>query len=47
MVLQLPDDAKTQQVNQTLGSFVSSKLLERLSGRLAIVEPWRVRFRHA
>lgn len=34
------------QVNQALQSFASkSELLARLSGRLAIVETWRVRFR--
>lgn len=48
VVLQLPDDATAQHVNQTLASFVGNKtLLERLSGRLAIVESWRVRFRPA
>jgi predicted nuclease of predicted toxin-antitoxin system len=48
VVLQLPDDATAKQVNQTLESFVCNKpLLGRLSGRLAIVESWRVRFRPA
>ena len=46
IVLELPDDAITVQVNQALQSFVSKpELLARLPGRLAIVESWRVRFR--
>lgn len=46
IVLQLPDDAIAVQVNQTLQSFVGKpELLARLTGRLAIVESWRVRFR--
>jgi predicted nuclease of predicted toxin-antitoxin system len=46
IVLELPDDAIATQVNQTLQSFVSKpELLARLTGRLAIVESWRVRFR--
>jgi predicted nuclease of predicted toxin-antitoxin system len=48
IVLELPDDAIAAQVNQTLQSFVSQPaLLARLTGRLAIVESWRVRFRPA
>jgi predicted nuclease of predicted toxin-antitoxin system len=48
VVLQLPDDATATQVNQTLESFLSKpQFLEKLSGRLAIVEFWRVRFRPA
>ena len=46
IVLELPDDAIAAQVNQTLQSFVNKpELLARLTGRLAIVESWRVRFR--
>jgi predicted nuclease of predicted toxin-antitoxin system len=46
VVLELPDDAIAAQVNQALKSFVSKvELLARLTGRLAIVELWRVRFR--
>jgi argininosuccinate synthase len=46
IVLELPDDAIAAQVNQALQSFVSQpELLARLTGRLAIVESWRVRFR--
>jgi predicted nuclease of predicted toxin-antitoxin system len=46
IVLELPDDAIASQVNQALQSFVSKpELLSRLTGRLAIVELWRVRFR--
>ncbi len=46
IVLELPDDAMATQVNQALESFASrADLLARLPGRLAIVEPWRVRFR--
>ena len=46
IVLELPDDAVAAQVNQVLRSFVSKPdLLARLTGRLAIVESWRVRFR--
>jgi predicted nuclease of predicted toxin-antitoxin system len=46
IVLELPDDAIASQVNQALQSFVSQpELLARLTGRLAIVESWRVRFR--
>jgi predicted nuclease of predicted toxin-antitoxin system len=46
IVLELPDDAIASQVNQALQSFVGKpELLERLTGRLAIVESWRVRFR--
>ena len=46
IVLELPDDAIVTQINQTLKSFVSKPgLLARLTGRLAIVESWRARFR--
>ncbi len=46
VVLELPDDAITSQVNRALQSFVGNPaLLARLPGRLAIVESWRVRFR--
>jgi predicted nuclease of predicted toxin-antitoxin system len=46
IVLELPDDAIAAQVNETLNSFASKpELLARLTGRLAIVESWRVRFR--
>ena len=46
IVLELPHDAVATQVNQVLRSFVSKPdLLARLTGRLAIVESWRVRFR--
>jgi hypothetical protein len=46
IVLQLPDDATAKQVNQTLESFLrNAQFLEKISGRLAIVEFWRVRFR--
>jgi predicted nuclease of predicted toxin-antitoxin system len=48
IVLELPDDAIAAQVNQALQSFVGKpELLARLTGRLAIVETWRVRFRPA
>jgi predicted nuclease of predicted toxin-antitoxin system len=48
IVLELPDDAIASQVNQALQSFVGKpELLSRLTGRLAIVETWRVRFRPA
>ena len=46
IVLELPDDAIAAQVNQAMQSFVGKpELLARLTGRLAIVELWRVRFR--
>jgi predicted nuclease of predicted toxin-antitoxin system len=46
IVLELPDDAVAVQVTQALRSFVTRpELLARLTGRLAIVESWRVRFR--
>ncbi len=48
VVLQLPDDATAEQVVKLLESFVRREdWLARLSGRLAIVEIWRVRFRPA
>ncbi len=46
VVLQLPDDAVANVVVSALDSFLSQReLIERLPGRLAIVETWRVRFR--
>ncbi len=48
MVLDLPDDAVAAVVLKALESFLSQPhLVERLPGRLAIVELWRVRFRPA
>jgi predicted nuclease of predicted toxin-antitoxin system len=48
VVLELRDDATAHQVNQSLKAFVgNANLLDRLKGRLAIVESWRVRFRPA
>jgi predicted nuclease of predicted toxin-antitoxin system len=48
VVLELPDDATAAQVNQTLEMFVRNPdFLTRLSGRLAVVSLWRVRFRPA
>jgi predicted nuclease of predicted toxin-antitoxin system len=48
VVLQLPDDATASQVVKLLEAFVAQEaLLQRLGGRLAIVEPGRVRFRPA
>ncbi len=47
VVLQLPDDAVAGAVVRAFESFLSQReLVERLPGRLAIVEGWRVRFRH-
>jgi predicted nuclease of predicted toxin-antitoxin system len=46
VVLKLPDDAVASVVVSTFEAFLSQReLLERLPGRLAIVEGWRVRFR--
>ncbi len=46
LVLELPDDAMATFVLRVIGSFVSQKeLVEALSGRLAILEPARVRLR--
>ncbi|MGA8656691.1 MAG: DUF5615 family PIN-like protein [Chthoniobacterales bacterium] len=46
LVLALPDDAVATFVLRVMESFVSQKeLVEGLSGRLAILEPARVRFR--
>ena len=46
IVMDLPDDFLATEVLRILEVFLSRKeWLERLSGRLAIVEPWRVRFR--
>jgi predicted nuclease of predicted toxin-antitoxin system len=48
VVLDLPDDALIGQINRTLESFVTNvEWLSHVSGHLAIVEPWRVRFRPA
>jgi predicted nuclease of predicted toxin-antitoxin system len=48
VVLQLPEDATAQRVVQLLETFVRREdWLSELSGRLAIVEVWRVRFRPA
>jgi predicted nuclease of predicted toxin-antitoxin system len=48
MVLDLPDDAVAAVVLKALESFLAQPhWVERLSGRLAIVELWRVRFRPA
>jgi predicted nuclease of predicted toxin-antitoxin system len=48
VVLRLPDDASATQVVNLLEVFVrNNDWLARLSGRLAIVEVWRVRFRPA
>ena len=46
VVLDLPDDFPATEVLRILETFLSRKeWLERLPGRLAIVEPSRVRFR--
>jgi len=46
IVLELPDDAIAVQVTESLRMFlIRPELLVRLPGRLAVVEPWRVRFR--
>ena len=48
VVLRLPDDATAPQVVKSLEAFVCREdWLARLPGRLAIVEPTRVRFRPA
>ena len=48
VVLRLPDDATAPQVVKSLEAFVGREdWLARLPGRLAIVEPTRVRFRPA
>jgi len=48
VVFQLPDDATAPQVMKLLETFVRREdWLGRLSGRLASVEAWRVRFRPA
>ena len=48
VVLDLPNHAKAGQVTRVLETFVrTSGWLELLTGRLAIVEPSRVRFRPA
>jgi predicted nuclease of predicted toxin-antitoxin system len=46
IVLELPDDAVAATVVKVMESFLSQpQLLSQLTGRLAIVESWRVRFR--
>ncbi len=46
VVLDLPDDMVAADVLRVMEAFVSRpEWLERLPGRLAVVEPWRVRFR--
>jgi predicted nuclease of predicted toxin-antitoxin system len=48
IVLDLPNHATAAQVVKALETFARAKeWLDLLSGRLAIVEPWRVRFRPA
>lgn len=48
IVLELPDDAIAATVVKVLESFLSQpELLAQVSGRLAIVGSWRVRFRPA
>ena len=48
VVLRLPDDATAAPVVMLLQTFIRHEdWLARLSGRLAIVEVWRVRFRPA
>lgn len=48
IVLQLPDDAPAARVVKLLETFAGrADWLAKLSGRLAIVELWRVRFRPA
>jgi predicted nuclease of predicted toxin-antitoxin system len=48
VVLELPEDATAAMVVKVAESFISQpRLLSQLSGRLAIVELWRVRFRPA
>ena len=48
VVLQLPDDATAAQVVKLLETFVRRHdWLERVSGRQAILELWRIRFRPA
>lgn len=47
-VLKLPDDTAAPQILNVLETFVRREdWLDRLTGRLAIVEVWRVRFRPA
>jgi hypothetical protein len=48
IVLRVPDDATAMQVVRYLEAFVLRQdWLAQVSGRLAIVELWRVRFRPA
>jgi predicted nuclease of predicted toxin-antitoxin system len=48
IVLELPDDAVAATVVNVMESFLSQpQLLSQLTGRLAIVELWGVRFRPA
>jgi predicted nuclease of predicted toxin-antitoxin system len=45
LVLTLPDDATAADINQLLKSFIQQPaLLEKLSGRLAVVDKNRVRY---
>ena len=46
VVLELPDDSVAAAILKVIESFLSRKeWLEQLTGRLAVVESWRVRFR--
>jgi len=46
VVLELPDDAVATEIIALLGSFLRhEEWIARLSGRLAVVDPHRVRFR--
>ena len=46
IVLELPDDAVAEVVVRVMESFISEPLLlSQIAGRLAVVGPWRVRFR--
>jgi predicted nuclease of predicted toxin-antitoxin system len=48
VVLKAHEDATAEEVTNLLGGFVGRQdWLEHLTGRLAIVETWRVRFRPA
>jgi predicted nuclease of predicted toxin-antitoxin system len=47
VVLRLPDNTAAVAVAEVIARFLASGLLPHLSGRLAIVEPDRVRFRPA
>jgi predicted nuclease of predicted toxin-antitoxin system len=45
VVLDLPRTANSAYINQLLDSFLNQDLLDSLTGKLAIVEPGRVRLR--